>query len=149
MTVRPMREEDFPAAAALEKACFSRPWSESALRATAEGEGSLFFAAVEGETAVGYVGSLRAGEDREITNVAVDPAFRRRGAGRMLMAAVLAAAAENGEERVLLEVRASNGAARALYASLGFVVDGVRARYYRDPTEDAVLMSVPALPVLR
>ena len=56
--------------------------------------------------------------------------------------AMIAGMKERGEERLLLEVRASNLPARTLYESIGFVCDGIRKRYYRDPAEDAVLMSL-------
>ena len=44
---------------------------------------------------------------------------------------------------VLLEVRESNTAARQLYEKLGFVEIGGRPDYYRDPVEDALLLSIP------
>ena len=53
----------------------------------------------------------------------------------------MASAADAGAERICLEVRASNTPAEALYASHGFVLDGVRKNYYKQPTEHAHLMS--------
>ncbi|RYE91006.1 MAG: GNAT family N-acetyltransferase [Myxococcales bacterium] len=82
-------------------------------------------------------------DEVEIQTVATAPAGRRRGLGRALVERALAAARERGCGRALLEVRAGNVAARGLYGSLGFQEDGVRRRYYSDPTEDAVLMSRP------
>jgi len=67
---------------------------------------------------------------------------RRRGAGRRVVEALIAAAAGRGCVRALLELRESNVPARALYASLGFVVDGRRPRYYPDG-EGAMLMACP------
>ena len=75
--------------------------------------------------------------EAEITNVAVSDAYRRRGIGGMLIEAILALDAE----RVLLDVRASNTAARGLYEKYGFQVDGIRKGFYAKPKEDAVLMS--------
>jgi ribosomal-protein-alanine N-acetyltransferase len=68
--------------------------------------------------------------------------YRRRGIGRALVAAVAAWARELAAERLLLEVRASNGNALRLYARHGFKQDGVRKGYYRSPDEDAVLLSL-------
>ncbi|MCU0657071.1 MAG: ribosomal protein S18-alanine N-acetyltransferase [Polyangiaceae bacterium] len=79
--------------------------------------------------------------DLEIQTVAVDPARRREGLGRALVGAALVEARALGCERVLLEVRAGNEGARALYRGAGFTEDGLRRRYYSDPEEDAVLMS--------
>jgi ribosomal-protein-alanine N-acetyltransferase len=43
---------------------------------------------------------------------------------------------------VELEVRASSLGAIALYEALGFVVQGQRTGYYRDPVDNAVLMAM-------
>lgn len=135
--------DDLPALAELEKVCFSRPWSASALAETMCGEGAVFYTAKEDGIPVGYVGSFAAGDEREITNIAVSPGYRRRGIAKALLTALIAEAKERGTGRILLEVRMSNLPARTLYESLGFVCDGVRKRYYRDPVEDAILMSLP------
>lgn len=82
--------------------------------------------------------------EMEIHEVATAPEARRRGVGRALVEAALAEARATRCERVLLEVRESNEAARALYLGLGFLEDGRRRRYYSDPAEDAVLMSLLA-----
>ncbi|MEX2963640.1 ribosomal protein S18-alanine N-acetyltransferase [Microbulbifer sp. TYP-18] len=87
---------------------------------------------------------LQRFDQAEILDLAVVPAWRRRGIAQALLHRLLGQLpAEVG--RVLLEVRASNAPARHLYQALGFAQDGVRKRYY--PTadgdrEDAVLMSL-------
>jgi len=80
-------------------------------------------------------------DELEILDLLVVEEARRRGIGRSLLAALLAQAGEEGITRVLLEVRASNQAALALYFADGFVVEGRRARYYPDG-EDAFLMTL-------
>ena len=142
MTVGRTVPEDLPALAELETLCFSRPWSADALSETMRGDGAVFFTAKEDGIPVGYIGSFSAGDDREITNIAVSPEYRRRGIAKALLSELIGEARGRGEEKILLEVRASNLPARTLYGSLGFVCDGVRRRYYRDPVEDAVLMSL-------
>ncbi len=89
-------------------------------------------------TPVGYVGAYTVCRETDILTVAVDPAARRSGVGRQLMTALFAALAQESDA-VFLEVRESNAAARALYASLGFAEIGVRRGYYKLPTEDAIL----------
>ena len=96
----------------------------------------------ENGSLIGYAGMLTVLDTADITNVAVLPAFRCQGLARELMTALIAAAKAQGVTRLQLEVRESNTAARALYESLGFTVDGKRKRYYRRPDEDAVLMSL-------
>jgi len=67
------------------------------------------------------------------------------GLGEVLLIAALEAAVEAQQDEVTLEYRISNGAARALYDKYGFAQVGVRARYYTDNDEDAVLMTTPPL----
>lgn len=77
-------------------------------------------------------------DEAQLLEVAVHPAWRRRGVGAALLAAVLARAPAGGT--IVLEVAASNDAARSLYASYGFVETGRRKRYYRDGG-DALLLA--------
>ena len=50
--------------------------------------------------------------------------------------------ADNGVNKLLLDVRESNESAEAFYKKKGFVLDGVRKNYYTNPTENAILMSL-------
>jgi len=77
-------------------------------------------------------------DELHITLVATDPAHRRQGLGRQVLAALLAAALEQGASRATLEVAATNPAALALYSGLGFSVAGVRRGYYRNG-DDALI----------
>lgn len=142
MTVERMTAAHIPALAALEKACFSHPWSEQALRDELDNPTAVFFVAV-GETGdvLGYVGMHHILDEADITNVAVFPRARRQGVGRALIQAVADYALAQALVRVTLEVRASNAAAIALYEGFGFVQDGRRPRFYSAPTEDALLYS--------
>lgn len=82
---------------------------------------------------------ILAGEG-EIERIAVDPAMRRHGVGRKLMEAMAAFASGEGVGDMTLEVRAGNTAARKLYESFGFAEEGRRKDYYRNPTEDALIL---------
>lgn len=135
--------DDAAALALLEQECFSEPWSEEALRAEIASPIARFFAAKQGDRVVGYAGMLLVADEAQITNVAVSGAFRRRGIGRALMLALIESAREYGARELQLEVRESGLAARALYESVGFVTVGRRKRFYRFPSEDAVLMNKP------
>lgn len=75
-------------------------------------------------------------EEREILNLAVDPAERRKGVGRALLKNALA----HDQGRWFLEVRRSNSAAIQLYESAGFESAGSRSGYYREPAEEAIVM---------
>ena len=85
------------------------------------------------------ISSLIAPEG-ELYRIAVDEKYRRRGLGRERLGFAAAALAERGLRSFFLEVREKNLPARALYASLGFTECGVRKNYYKNPTDNAILM---------
>jgi len=97
---------------------------------------------------VGFALAWHAADEVHLLDLAVDPGARRRGVGTELVGAVLGYAREARARLVLLEVRASNAAAIALYQSAGFSENGVRRGYYSDNGEDAVEMCVE-LPEIR
>ncbi|HEY4010150.1 MAG TPA: ribosomal protein S18-alanine N-acetyltransferase [Acidobacteriaceae bacterium] len=82
-----------------------------------------------------------AGDTAELESLAVRTAWRRRGIARRLCHELFAWARTRGISQISLEVRVSNVAAHALYKSLGFQVAGLRRAYYRDPEEDALVMT--------
>ena len=126
--------------AALEKECFSEPWSETGLELLT-GERAVGFAAfVDGRFAA-YAGMMCVLDEGQITNIATYPEFRRMGLARALLSAIDGYSKENGIAFLSLEVRDSNTAARTLYASCGWVDAGVRKNFYKLPTEDAVVMT--------
>lgn len=137
MTIERMEERHIEDIAAIEKACFRHPWSADGLREEL-GRG-LFLAAVEDGVTVGYVGCQTVLDEGYITNIAVLPAFRRRGIAERLLGALLERA--EGLSFVTLEVRESNRPAAVLYEKMGFLRVGVRKKFYTEPTEDAVLMT--------
>jgi ribosomal-protein-alanine N-acetyltransferase len=92
---------------------------------------------------VGFALSRVASDEAEVLTIVVDPTERRRGAGRALLAAVIASARASGSRHLFLEVAADNAAARALYEQAGFEVVGQRASYYQrtpGPRVDGVVM---------
>lgn len=101
--------------------------------------------AAGGQDIVGFAGIwLMAGEAHMI-NLAVREHCRRRGVGELLLIAIIDLAAELGAKFITLEVRASNVAARCLYAKYGFIQVGLRHGYYVDNREDGVLMSTGSI----
>lgn len=138
----PMTMEHIPQVAALERACFSRPWSEESLQSELWNDSAVIIVA-EGEdgSVLGYAGLQTVLDEGYITNVAVDNTYRRQGIADELIAAFV----RFGQAKLAfltLEVRASNAPAIALYAKHGFVEVGRRKNYYDDPKEDALLMTL-------
>jgi ribosomal-protein-alanine N-acetyltransferase len=134
-----------PAVHAIERAAFSDPWSARDFQECVASD-VVFLVAAAPEGVAGYVIAQDAADEGEILNLAVTPSRHRIGIGRALVERVLATLAGRGVQRVFLEVRESNAAARALYAALGFQEVGRRPRYYRRPVEDAIVLraAIPA-----
>ena len=80
-------------------------------------------------------------DELEIDNVAVAPGFRKMGIGSKLLEEALEMARKKGAHQAFLEVRSSNNAARSLYEKNGFSLVGKRKNYYRNPVEDALILS--------
>ncbi|MCZ0859481.1 ribosomal protein S18-alanine N-acetyltransferase [Actinomyces israelii] len=89
---------------------------------------------------LGYAGLWFGDGDADLLTVATLPAARRRGVATAMIAHLLRRARRAGCTAVLLEVRASNAGAQALYRRLGFAPIGRRRRYYLAPVEDALVM---------
>jgi ribosomal-protein-alanine N-acetyltransferase len=99
------------------------------------------FVAERDEGVAGFaVGMMAPDGVGELESVVVAAAARRMGIGRALCGAVIDWCWEWGVMEVGLEVRAGSVGAIALYEGLGFVRVGRRARYYKEPEEDAVIM---------
>jgi ribosomal-protein-alanine N-acetyltransferase len=136
----------------IERAAFSDPWSRGSFASLVSDPRALFAVAVapggaapadgaHGAGAVlGYAVATFVVEQAELANLATAPAARRRGVGGLLLDEVIREAVTRGTRELFLEVRESNRAARALYASRGFVQVGRRRGYYRRPVEDALVL---------
>lgn len=121
------------------------PWPEQAFLDELAATHNRYVAARVGGTVVGYAGIARLGRtapfEYEVHTIGVDPTHQGAGIGRRLLAELLAFAGTPGRAGVtFLEVRTDNAAAIALYKSFGFVVVGVRKRYYRVSGADAYTM---------
>ena len=140
MNIVPMNEHHVPQIALLEQECFADPWSEQSIASELHNPLSLWLVAQEEQTLLGYVGSQTCQDETDMMNIAVSPASRRQGVARALIEALVSALRERGSKQLTLEVRASNGPARQLYESLGFLQVGLRKNYYRNPKEDALIL---------
>lgn len=141
LLIRKAEEKDALAIAELEKVCFADPWSYDSVRYDISDNKLSFYLVAETDSrVVGYVGIWLIVDEGHITNVAVDPAYRRLGIGDALIETLLEVTAEAGACRHTLEVRKSNQGAISLYRKHGFEVEGERKGYYEDNGEDALIM---------
>ena len=127
--------------AEMEQQIFSDPWSEKSVMETVQQKQSVCFAAEKAGHLLGYLLAYHAADEAEIARIAVQKEARRQGAAGKLMQALEHYCEEHKMEKLLLDVRESNEAARSFYTKNGFVEDGIRQGFYTNPSEDAVLMS--------
>jgi [ribosomal protein S18]-alanine N-acetyltransferase len=115
--------------------------SDSLLRMVSAGWPTMWVADRDGSVA-GFLIGRSVADEFEIQNMAVAAKHRRHGVGSKLLESALEFSRTAGIARVYLEVRASNARAITLYKGHGFTGCGRRTRYYRDPVEDAILLSL-------
>ena len=140
---KPLDAAHAAAVAALEaRAMGTDAWNEALVLDELPRRDRVWWAAYVDDALAGYVGTWVVDGQMQVLKIAVEPAFRRRGIARELLARAAADARDLGASEATLEVRASNEGAQALYTALGFQPLGVRPRYYSD-REDAVIMSGP------
>ncbi len=141
--VVPMTADHLEELEKLERICFSRPWSRKMLAEELENECAAFLVAEDAATGqvVGYAGLLVVADEGYITNVAVFPAYRRRGIATQLIQVFINFAKGNRLAFLTLEVRPGNAAAIALYQGFGFKEAGRRKNYYDLPKEDALILT--------
>lgn len=148
--IQPMSVQDIPIIEALEEACFPEPWSGEIYRhELAHNPLSAYWVvrpapchAQPAPPILAYGGYWLTPPEAHIVTIATHPDCRRQGLGRMLMAWMIERARAGGATEITLEVRASNEAAQALYAHMGFIPVGRRKGYYRNNHEDALLMTL-------
>ena len=139
----PMTAAHLPAVAALEKACFpADPWSEGLFRDALDNPNTAILLA-EGEdgAVLGYAVLSTVLDEGNLDNIAVARPARRNGVADALLSALTGFGREH-LACLMLEVRASNVAAIALYKKHGFMAVGQRKNYYEAPREDAILMTL-------
>jgi [ribosomal protein S18]-alanine N-acetyltransferase len=153
--VRAALAPDLAQLSAIEAAAFAAPWGELALALwlAPGGRGAAWLVAdpsaaaprAPSPPAVGFALFALGPGETELLRVAVLPGHRGRGLARTLLEIALAELAAGGRPDCHLEVRATNRAAIALYARLGFAPSGRRRAYYPDG-EDALLFRRGARP---
>ena len=128
--------------AEIERLCFSTPWSEAGLTEELSNGNARFFVALTEGNIAGYIGAHNILGEVYITNVAVNPNYRRQGIAASLIEKITQMSKVENAEFITLEVRESNASAQALYENQGFQVVGRRKAFYENPREDAILMTL-------
>lgn len=132
---------DIKIASRLEAQNFTHPWRYEDFLKQSQDKSSLFLVAKQGESVIGYISVSIVLDEASINTIAVKKESRRQGAAeRLINEAVKRLKASCSF--LTLEVRKNNTAAISLYKKLGFEVVGERPRFYRDPDDDAMIMTI-------
>ncbi len=142
--IRRAEEKDIPAVTDLEKVCFEGkdPWSYGAFynEIVENSDKTLYLVALADGKVVGYMGVWKILDEGQITNVAVDPEYRRRHIAESLIEEMVRRTAEEGVTSWTLEARVDNDPAIRLYEKMGFRGEGIRPKYYEYDGTDALIM---------
>jgi len=144
----PMTEHDLLEVVEIEETTGLSQWGWEAYRGELEKQEAVMLVArrntpdaLTGRSLSGYIAARINADELHVNNIGVWPESRRRGVGGALLGAALEAAARRGAVEAVLEVRASNLPAQRMYERFGFRVVGDRKGYYREPVEDAKIMT--------
>lgn len=136
-----LKNEDVLMVAEIEKECFSKPWSEEAIKAAINDDLSHFIVAKIGNEVVGYGGMYSVMGEGYIYNIAVKRKYRKFGIGTNIVNELVNYSKIKSLNFLSLEVRKSNTPAINLYSNCGFEKVGNRKNFYTNPLEDAIIMT--------
>ncbi len=139
--IAPMAGGDIPAVMRIERASFSTVWpSDAFYNELSTNKLAHYFVGRLDDQVVAYGGIWVILEDSHITTLAVDPQCRGRRFGEVLLLRLIDEAIERNAAWMTLEVRESNAVAQRLYRKYGFTTVTMRAGYYSDDNESAMIM---------
>lgn len=141
ITIDTLKEKYIDALCEIENASFSNAWAKESFISEMSNPTSVFFVALKGGEVAGCVAMNNALGEGFISKLMVSKKSRRQGIGFMLLERLCEYAEHNAMFALTLEVRESNAPAVALYEKAGFKNLGKRKNFYRNPKEDAVIMT--------
>lgn len=142
LTFSQIKESDAKELAKLDEQCFCVPWSENSFLNDANNPIAEYVIARIDDKIVGYAGFWQVLDEAQITNIAVLKEFRRQKIAQKMLVYLIEKAKAKKLKILSLEVRESNIAAINLYSGLNFKKVGIRKNYYKNPTENAILMDL-------
>ena len=143
ITIREMKKSDIEQIMKIESAIFGEfHWRPESFSSEIENEFGYYFIVTDenSQQLVGYCGFWLITDEGHITTLAVDPEYRKKGLGEIMIQKMIETGYEKKVKWFTLEVRASNIPAQNLYYKYGFKSLGLRKSYYQDNGEDALIM---------
>ena len=141
ISFRPMSQADLDFVLEIEKKSFVNPVSKNKLIKEIDyNRLARYYIMLLDDVIIGYFGMWIISDEGHILNIAIDPNYRGKGYGNTLLKELISIAKENSVCKLTLEVRENNETAKNLYKKYNFKALGRRKDYYREPTEDALIM---------
>jgi ribosomal-protein-alanine N-acetyltransferase len=141
LSIAPMSSSDISAVTRIERASFSTVWpSDAFFNELSTNKLAHYFVGRVDDRIVAYGGIWVILEDSHVTTLAVDPEYRGKGFGEIVLLHLIDEALERGAAWMTLEVRESNTVAQQLYRKYGFTTVTMRRGYYSDDNESALVM---------
>lgn len=139
--IRRMTEADISSVLVNERGAYSHPWSDQHFRDSLSPPNEAWVLECDGRV-IGHAVISRILDEGQILNLCIAAGRQGEGLGREMLSRVMYQMSLYGVQRIFLEVRVSNGAARQLYQSAGFEKVGLRRDYYPAVSgrEDAIVM---------
>ena len=139
--IEPMRKRHVRAIRTIDKQVYTKPWSAAMYHdELRQRDRRSYYVAHHDNHIAGYGGAMIVHDEGHITSVAVAPHAQGLGIATRLMVAVHRGCLHHKISAMTLEVRVSNERAQSLYRRFGYAPAGVRASYYGDNGEDALVM---------
>lgn len=135
-----LSQEDAQDIAFIENECFSSPWSVQSIKDSMSCN-NTFIGIRENDKLIGYLSLYESLNEGYINNIAVLKESRRKGVAKALLTEIIRYAVLKGLVFISLEVRQTNTPAQNLYSSFGFKEEGRRKNYYKNPNEDAIILT--------
>ncbi|HET9030323.1 MAG TPA: ribosomal protein S18-alanine N-acetyltransferase [Candidatus Aquilonibacter sp.] len=141
LVITPMTAGDIPDVLRIERTSFSTTWPSDAFynELTTNKLAHYYVGRADGKI-VAYGGIWVIFEDSHVTTIAVDPTYRGKKYGEVMLLKLIDEAIERGAAWMTLEVRESNVSAQQLYRKYGFTTVTTRKGYYSDNNENALVM---------
>lgn len=141
VTVRKLNESDIEDVYKIVLQSFADPWTKNSLISSVEADGSVCYIAEVSSITVGFLIAQDISGEINLDSIAVNTEYRGKGIAKAMMSALCEYSHLNGCKLITLEVRSANESAIRLYDHFGFKRVGLRKNYYKNPSDDAILMT--------
>ncbi|MGN0114567.1 MAG: ribosomal protein S18-alanine N-acetyltransferase [Acutalibacteraceae bacterium] len=141
MIIRTLNKDDTDGIFAVESGCFSSPWDKSVILGTISQSSYRYFGAFDDDILCGYASVTLVADECYVNRIAVLESYRKRGIADELMINIIAFCESVSAMFLSLEVRSRNIAAISLYEKHGLKQEGLRRKFYREPDDDALIMT--------